>query len=281
LVHRHLTKTSEVWLAEVLTAQVDNLSTEGRNVEQKASILIVDDNVSLCRTLSLVLGRQGYAVNTAKDGLEALVKVQESPFDMIFMDIKMPLMDGVEAYRRIKKIRPEAVVMMMTAYAVEDLVQQALEEGAYGIVYKPLDIGKVVAVIEEAKEAQEGALVLVVDDDPGTCITLKNILIKKGYEVGIAYTGEEAITMARERVYDIIFVDMKLPTITGLETYLAIRKINPEVVAIMMTAYRQEMSDLVEEALHNSAYTCLYKPFEMAALLRLVNEIQAKKQKVA
>jgi DNA-binding NtrC family response regulator len=250
-------------------------------MEDKASILIVDDNVSLCRTLSLVLGRQGYAVNTAKDGLEALVKVQESPFDMIFMDIKMPLMDGVETYRRIKKIRPEAVVMMMTAYAVEDLVQQALEEGAYGIVYKPLDIGKVVAVIEEAKEAQEGALVLVVDDDPGTCITLKNILIKKGYEVGIAYTGEEAITMARERVYDIIFVDMKLPTITGLETYLAIRKINPEVVAIMMTAYRQEMSDLVEEALHNSAYTCLYKPFEMAALLRLVNEIQAKKQKVA
>jgi len=248
-------------------------------VEQKASILIVDDNVSLCRTLSLVLGRQGYTVNTAKDGLEALVKVQESPFDMIFMDIKMPLMDGVETYRRIKKIRPEAVVMMMTAYAVEDLVQQALEEGAYGIVYKPLDIGKVVAVIEEAKETQMGALVLVVDDDPGTCITLKNILIKKGYEVGIAYTGEEAIAMARERVYDIIFVDMKLPTITGLETYLAIRKINPEVVAIMMTAYRQGMSDLVEEALRSNVYTCLYKPLEMEEVLKLVDEIRERKQR--
>jgi DNA-binding NtrC family response regulator len=248
-------------------------------MEDKASILIVDDNVSLCRTLSLVLGRQGYAVNTAKDGLEALVKVQESPFDMIFMDIKMPLMDGVETYRRIKKIRPEAVVMMMTAYAVEDLVQQALEEGAYGIVYKPLDIGKVVAVIEEAKEAQEGVLVLVVDDDPGTCITLKNILIKKGYEVGIAYTGEEAITMARERAYDIIFVDMKLPTITGLETYLAIRRINPEVVAIMMTAYRQGMSDLVEEALRSDVYTCLYKPLEMEEVLKLVDEIRERKQR--
>ena len=248
-------------------------------MEQKASILIVDDNVSLCRTLSLVLGRQGYDVNTAKDGLEALVKVQESPFDMIFMDIKMPLMDGVETYRRIKKIRPEAVVMMMTAYAVEELVQQALEEGAYGIVYKPLDIGKVVAVIEEAKETQMGVLVLVVDDDPGTCITLKNILIKKGYEVGIAYTGEEAIAMARERVYDIIFVDMKLPTITGLETYLAIRKINPEVVAIMMTAYRQGMSDLVEEALRSNVYTCLYKPLEMEEVLKLVDEIRERKQR--
>ena len=248
-------------------------------MEQKASILIVDDNVSLCRTLSLVLGRQGYTVNTAKDCLEALVKVQESPFDMIFMDIKMPLMDGVETYRRIKKIRPEAVVMMMTAYAVEDLVQQALEEGAYGIVYKPLDIGKVVAVIEEARETQMGVLVLVVDDDPGTCITLKNILIKKGYQVGIAYTGEEAIAMARERVYDIIFVDMKLPTITGLETYLAIRKINPEVVAIMMTAYRQGMSDLVEEALRSDVYTCLYKPLEMEEVLKLVDEIRERKQR--
>jgi two-component system response regulator HydG len=248
-------------------------------MENKASILIVDDNVSLCRTLSLVLGRQGYAVNTAKDGLEALARVQESPFDMIFMDIKMPLMDGVETYRRIKKIRPEAVVMMMTAYAVEDLVQQALEEGAYGIVYKPLDIGKVVTVIEEAKETQEGVLVLVVDDDPGICITLKNILIKKGYEVGIAYTGEEAITMAREKAYDIIFIDMKLPTITGLETYLSIRKINPEVVAIMMTAYRQGMSDLVEEALRSDVYTCLYKPLEIEEVLKLVGEIRERKQR--
>jgi two-component system response regulator HydG len=248
-------------------------------MEQKASILIVDDNASLCRTLSLVLGRQGYAVNTAKDGLEALDRVKENPFDMIFMDIKMPLMDGVETYRRIKKIRPEAVVMMMTAYAVEDLVQQALEEGAYGIVYKPLDIGKVVAVIKEAKETREGVLVLVVDDDPGTCITLKNILIKKGYQVGIAYTGEEAITMAGERAYDIIFIDMKLPTITGLETYLSIRKINPEVVAIMMTAYRQGMSDLVEEALRSDVYTCLYKPLEMEAVLKLVDEIRVRKQR--
>jgi CheY-like chemotaxis protein len=221
--------------------------------------------------MSFVLGRQGYVVTTAKDGLEAIARVKESPFDMIFMDIKMPLMDGVETYRRVKEIRPAAVVMMMTAYAVEDLVQQALEEGAYGIVYKPLDIEKVIALIEEAKE---GALVLVVDDDPGTCITFKNILTKRGYDVGIAYTGEEAIAMAQEAAHDIIFIDMKLPTINGLETYLAIQEIAPEVVAIMMTAYRQEMADLVEEALQNHAYTCLYKPLNMEELLRLVESVR-------
>ena len=248
-------------------------------MEGKASILIVDDNTSLCKTMSFVLGRKGYAVTTAKDGPEAIERVKEQPFDMIFMDIKMPLMNGVEAYRRVKEIRPEAVVMMMTAYTVEDLVQQALEEGAYGIIYKPLDIEKVIVLIEEARQAKEGALILVVDDDPATRITLRNILTKKSYEVEIAHTGEEAIAMVEEAVHDIIFIDMKLPTINGLETYLAIREINPQVVAIMMTAYRQEMADLVEEALQNHAYTCLYKPLEMEELLRLVDEIRERKRK--
>jgi two-component system response regulator (stage 0 sporulation protein F) len=128
-------------------------------VEEKASILIVDDNVSLCRTLSLVLGRQGYAVNTAKDGLEALVRVEESPFDMIFMDIKMPLMDGVETYRRIKKIRPEAVVMMMTAYrqGMSDLVEQALHNSAYTCLYKPFEMEELLRLVDEIRERKQKA----------------------------------------------------------------------------------------------------------------------------
>ena len=123
-------------------------------MSEKASILVVDDNVSLCKTMSFALGRKGYAVATANDGPEAIAMVEARPFDMIFMDIKMPLMDGVETYRRIKNIRPEAVVMMMTAYAMEELVQEALQEGAYGVVYKPLDMEKVIALIERARQAK-------------------------------------------------------------------------------------------------------------------------------
>ena len=248
-------------------------------MQEKASILIADDNISLCRTMSFVLEGKGYVVTTSKDGSEAIERVKERSFDMIFMDIKMPLMDGVETYKSIKEIRPEAVVVMMTGYSVEDLVEEALREGAYGIIYKPLDIEKVVALIEEVREAKRGALVLVVDDHPETCITLRNILIKKNYQVGMAHTGEEAITMAQERAYDIIFIDMKLPTINGLETYLAIKENNPEAVVIMMTAYRQEMAELVEEALNNSAYACLYKPFDIEEVLKLVGELWKRKQK--
>jgi two-component system response regulator HydG len=246
----------------------------------KADILIVDDNVSQCKTMSLILRHKGYTVATASNGPEAIDKVQARPFDVIFMDIKMPLMNGVETYRRIKEIRPEAVVMMMTAYAVEDLVQQALEEGAHGIVYKPLDIERMLTIVEEAKQVQKGALILVVDDDPGTCITLRNILARKGYEVGIAPNGEEAIAMAQQKAYGILFIDMKLPVLNGLETHLAIRQINPQAVAIMMTAYRQEMAGLMEEALRNHAYTCFYKPLDIEELLKLVEEIQERKRDV-
>ena len=246
---------------------------------EKTGILIVDDDVSFSKSLSLVLGRKGYIVTTAKDGAEAIAKVQEKSFDVVFMDIKMPLMDGVETYKKLKKVRPEAMVVMMTAYAVEDLVQEALQEGAYGIIYKPLDIEKVIALIERAKEDKQGALILVVDDDPGTCTTLKNIFRHRGYGVCTVYTGEEAVAEARKKDYDIIFIDVKLPTINGLETYLAIKEVNPEAVAIMMTGYRQEVADLVEEALNNNAYTCLYKPLDMEEILRLVEEIKEKKQK--
>jgi len=229
--------------------------------------------------MSLVLERKGYAVTTASDGPDAIAMVEESHFDIIFMDIKMPLMDGVETYKRIKKMRPEAVVMMMTAYAVEELVKEALQEGAYGIIYKPLDIEEVVAIIERARQDREGALILVVDDDPEICTMLNDMLITRGYQVGIAHTGEEAIPMAQERAYDIIFIDMKLPTINGLETYLAIKEVNPEAVAIMMTGYRREMADLVEEALMNNAYTCLYKPIDMEEVVRLVDEILERQKK--
>lgn len=248
-------------------------------MEEKASILIVDDNINFCKTMSFALRHKGYAVTTANGGLEAIESVRERPFHIIFMDIKMPLMDGVETYKRIKEIRPDAVVIMMTAYAVEELIQEALQKGAYGVVYKPLDMEKAVTIIEEAMGRREGALIMVVDDDPGTCATLKSVLTKKRSKVGIANTGEEAIALACEAAHDIILIDMKLPTINGLETYLAIKEVNPEAVAIMMTAYRQEMDDLVEEAIRNHAYTCLYKPFEMKELLSLVEEILERKQK--
>ncbi len=225
------------------------------------------------------MSHKGYNVTTTISGKKAIELVTENSFDIIFMDIKMPIMNGVETYKRIKKINPKTVVIMMTAYAVEELVDEALQEGAYGVIYKPLDIENVSTLIEKVRKKRQGALILVVDDNLGICNTIKSILIKKGYNVDIAQSGEEAILMAKELKYNLIFIDMKLPIINGLETYLSIKEINPEVVAIMMTGYRQEMNDLVQQALENNAYICLEKPLDMDDILQLISDIEKKKLK--
>jgi two-component system response regulator (stage 0 sporulation protein F) len=70
-----------------------------------------------------------------------------------------------------------------------------------------------------------------------------------------------------------------MPVMNGLEVYHALREIKPYIKVIMMTGYRQEVQDLVEEAIKNKAYTCIYKPFDVEEVLKLVEEILAKKPK--
>jgi CheY-like chemotaxis protein len=114
----------------------------------QTNVLIVDDDVNQCRTLSMILRYKGYDVDVVHDGCQALETVRARPFDVIVLDIRMPQMDGVETQRRIRKIRPHAMVMMMTAYAGDDAVQQAREGGARAVLYKPVDVDHMLAKIE-------------------------------------------------------------------------------------------------------------------------------------
>jgi len=128
-------------------------------VRNKTNVLIVDDDIGMTETLSDILDESGYDVEVANDGFQAIERVKARAFDVILMDIKMPGINGVKTYKKIKKIRPEAAVMMMTAYSVEALVAEALKEGAYGVMYKPIDITKVTEFIEHIRKS---ALILIV-----------------------------------------------------------------------------------------------------------------------
>ncbi len=240
----------------------------------QANILVVDDLRSMRLTLGGILEDEGYTVMTVEDGYQAIEAVRKRHFDVIFIDIKMPGIDGVQTFREIKKIDPGAAVVMMTAYSVEQLVKEALEEGAYAIIYKPFDINMVIAVIEELLTKQ--TLVLVVDDHFADRETLKTILEEKGYRVATASDGAEAIDMVRSRHYDIIFLDVRLPDMTGFETFEQVKKIDPRATVIMMTGYAEE--DLIRSAIGSGAYTCLRKPFDMSKVITLVEAVSREKQ---
>jgi len=240
----------------------------------ETNILVVDDLRSIRLTLGGILEDKGHNVVTAENGYEAIDAVKKIHFDTIFMDIKMPGINGVQTFREIKKIDPKAAVIMMTAYSVEDLVREALEEGAYAIVYKPFDIDKIIAIIEEL--LHEKTLILIVDDQFSVRETLKAILEHKGYRVATAKDGAEAIEMVKKKHYDIIFLDVKLPDMNGVETFEQVKKIDPNAAVIMMTGY--SLDDLVRRAISQGAYTCIYKPFDMENIIELVEEICVQKK---
>ena len=235
----------------------------------KTNILVVDDLRSMRMTLGGILEDKGYNVVTVEDGYQAIEAVKKTHYDAIFMDIKMPGINGVQTYREVKKIDPRATVIMMTAYSVEDLVKEALEEGAYAVAYKPFEIDKIIGLIEEL--LGERTLILVVDDQYGDRETLKVILEDKGYRVATAANGVEAVEMVKERHYDIIFLDIRLPGTDGVETFEKVKEIDSRAAVIMMTGYTEE--DLIQRAVSCGAYTCIYKPFDMEKVIELVDGI--------
>ena len=242
----------------------------------QTSVLVVDDDVNFCKTLSKILEKKGYAVTTAENGQRAVDLVKERAFDVILMDVKMPVMNGVEAYKKIRQIRKSETVIFMTAFSIEDLIKETVKAGAYAVLKKPFDIDTVVNMIEKSKK---GVLLAVVDDDPNLGKTMRVILERKGYSITTCLTGEDAIALAKDRPRDIFFIDMKLPVLNGLETYLKIQKVNPEAVVVMMTGYRQEMDVMVKQAMEKGAYSCLYKPFNMDDAIKIIEEIFEKKKK--
>ena len=117
----------------------------------QTNVLVVDDDANFCTTLSKILGKKGYATIKVENGQRAIEVVKEKPVDVILMDVKMPVMNGVEAYKSIKQIRPSAVVIFMTAFSVEDLVKDVIRDGAYAVIKKPFDIDTVVNMIEKSR----------------------------------------------------------------------------------------------------------------------------------
>jgi len=117
---------------------------------QGVSILVVDDEFSVRDSLYNWFKSEGYRVDTAENGMEALKKLQEGPWDIVLVDIKMPGMDGMELQRHIKKIDNTIILIIITAYATVDTAVEAMKEGAYDYLSKPIDPDKLSILIRNA-----------------------------------------------------------------------------------------------------------------------------------
>jgi DNA-binding NtrC family response regulator len=125
---------------------------------ENIKILIVDDEEIVRESLAEWFAEDGYTVDTAKDAVEALNKMTKARWDIYFLDIKMPGMDGMELHRRIREIDKEAIVIMITAYASVDTAVQALKEGAFDYITKPFDPDSLSRLVRNAAKQRKLAI---------------------------------------------------------------------------------------------------------------------------
>jgi signal transduction histidine kinase len=123
-------------------------------MDKRERILIVDDDESTCKSLSLIFEEKGYETELAETGQEALAKAQGEFFNLALLDIMLPDMKGVELLTPLKTIHPDTVAIMMTAYASLETAMRALNEGASAYITKPLNMNEVLTTIKGTLEKQ-------------------------------------------------------------------------------------------------------------------------------
>ena len=127
----------------------------------------------------------------------------------------------------------------------------------------------------DSHELNNKSKILIVDDNVAFCDTLKSFLEASSYSVTGVYTSLDAIIAFKKERRSIIVLDMKLePGISGADLYFTIKSLEPDVRVILMTAYRQEMDPIIEEALRRGARACLNKPFDPDELIKVIEEME-------
>jgi len=117
-----------------------------------AKVLIVDDETSIRRTLREILEFEKYDVEEACDGLECLVKLKRSKYDIVVMDIKMPKMDGMDALERLQLLAPDTPVIMISGHANIDTAVEAVKRGAFDFISKPPDLNRMLITLRNAMD---------------------------------------------------------------------------------------------------------------------------------
>ncbi|MCE9562840.1 MAG: response regulator [Planctomycetes bacterium] len=234
------------------------------------SVLVVDDDRDTCRNLADILTDMGYRVDTAPDGPSALELVRQNPYDVALLDFKMPGMNGLELYREVKKLRAGTVAIIVSAYTNTATKEEALGAGAWQVLAKPVDLTKLLGLVDEALGQP---LVMVVDDDTDLCATLWDLLRDKGYRVCLSNNAHAAADRVREQAYKVVLIDMRLPDGNGSDVFHAVRVANPQAHTVVITGHPRELGGLVDQVLKEGADAVCYKPFDVPALLSTLDRL--------
>jgi DNA-binding NtrC family response regulator len=237
-------------------------------------ILVVDDDRRIVKTTCDILKIKGHEAIAAYTGEEGVDTVKRDRPDCVLMDIRMPGISGVEAMKQMRSVIPDLPIVLVSAYATEDTVTEAERAGAYAVMSKPLDFQVILSFLSLLRKEES---ILVVDDDPAFCKTLKDILTLRGYRVETESEPKKVLDHLEKDYKLAVVLDLKLGAADGTDVLKEVRAKYPTKPVVLVTGYRDEMANSIEKARRIGAYTCLYKPLEVDALLQMIEGIRLKK----
>ncbi len=233
-------------------------------------ILVVDDEPSLLITLAANLELEGFEVMGASSGADALACVKTESFDLVLSDVRMPGMNGVDLFRRIREIDANVPVLLMTAFAIESLIEDAILEGVFAILPKPFDIDHVIAALLTAGRRPG---VLLVDHDAKADVTAGEIS-----SMGIACrasTGKaHVLAEVRERRVDVCVIDVATAAEEDAAFIAKVLEADGSVAVIAVAS--DTVASLLRNAASVGAFACLRKPFRAIELVHLVAKARAR-----
>ena len=229
-------------------------------------VFIIDDDRDHAESVADILTMRGYEIEIAYSGEQGAARFREADFDVVLLDVRLPGMNGVETFFEFRKIRPGVSVILMTGFSVEQLVAQAVENGALGVLYKPFAISDLLEALEKVKPR---GMVLIADDDPDFATSIAPVLIRNGYRVQIARTGEEALEQAAAPDVNCLVLDLRMPVLSGVEVYMRLRDLGRNLPTILVTGFAEEEHESLSR-LRPLVEGLLIKPFDPADLLRAI-----------
>ena len=181
-------------------------------------ILIIDDDPTVRELMRRQLERDGFEVHSASDGKEGITKAREIKPDLITLDILMPDLDGWSVLRSLKA-DPEVSSIPVVMASILDEKNKGFSLGAADYLSKPLERERLIGSIRNLIGEGEGKKVMLVDDDPGMRLSVREALSRSGYEVLEAENGSQAISLLEEKdtAPDIILLDLIMPIMNGFE----------------------------------------------------------------
>ena len=243
--------------------------------EEKVKVMVVDDEEGIRFFLKLLLTQEGLDVVTAENGYKAIELAQQDKFALVFLDLRMPGMDGVETLKAIKKISPETAYIMMSGYAVDDMMREAKAEGAIMMLEKPFEFAPLASFLKDyvanrtTSGLHEAINILVVDDDKNELDFFKKSFA--GKNLVVVETAAGALEAIGKQHFDLVFLDIMLSDMDGTILYSKILQISPQTKIVFITGYYEKYKNDLKK-LDISCY--LTKPITESAVLSEIEKVK-------